>query len=156
MALLNDKTSSDSSIEFRRVVFGDISLFSFNNNFIWQADNRSAGTVHGLLLHAEMIRTVSICHTDLAILYLTYVGIAYLDHLVPRKRVRAVFLTIYRDTDRTIMSTPGKVHATPENQSKHHDTDDKSQFVFLQIKLPHFYKRGNFSINNTNIIIAYA
>ena len=102
-----------------------------------------------------MIRTVGICHTDLTVLYFTYIGIIDLDHLVLCKKVCAVFLAIYRDTDRTIMSTPGKVHATPENQSKHHDTDDKSQFFFLQIKLPHFYKRGNFSINNTNIIIAY-
>ena len=73
-------------------------------------------------------------------------GIVDLDHLILCKRVYAVFFAVYRDPDRTVMSTPNKIHSTPEKQGKDYDANDKCQFFFLQIPVPLFLEKSYFLI----------
>ena len=128
---------SDDSVKFRGIFFiGGFSFFAFYDYFIRQADNRTAGAVDCFLFHTEMIRTVGFCHMNFSVFNFTYIGIIDADHLILCKGVGAVFFTVYRDSDSPIVTASDKVHASPENQGKNNDADDKSQFLFFQTKIP--------------------
>lgn len=127
---------SDNSIKLRGIIFRGFPLFPLYNNFIWQADDCTACTVDRFLFHAEMIRTVGFRHVDFSVFYFTYIGIVDLDHLILCKGISTIYFSVYGDTYASVMSATDKVHAAPEDQGKHNDADDESQFFFLQTKIP--------------------
>lgn len=127
---------SDNSIKLRGIIFRGFPLFPLYDNLIWQADDRAAGVVDCFLLHTEMIRTIGFRHVDFSVFYFTYICIVDLDHLILCKGVGAVFFTVYSDAHSPIVTAADKVHTAPEDQGKHNDADDKSQFFFLQTKIP--------------------
>ena len=128
---------SDDSVKFRGIFFsGGVSFFAFYDNLIWQADDCTACTVDSFLFHAEVIRTVGFRHVDFSTCYFTYIGIVDLDHLILCKGISTVYLSVYGDTYASIVPAADKVHTAPEDQGKHNDADDESQFFFLQTKIP--------------------
>lgn len=127
---------SDNSIKLRGIIFRGFPLFPLYNNLIWQADDRAAGAVDRFLFHTEMIRTVGICHVDLSIFYFTYICIVDPDYLILCKGISTIYFSVYGDTYASIVPAADEVHTAPEDQGKHNDADDESQFFFLQTKIP--------------------
>ena len=123
-----------SGIEFRGIFIEGFSFFAFNHNFIRQTDNRSTGTVNCFLFHTEVVRAVGFGHFDLAVFYFAYIGAVYFDHLIFPKGIGAVFLAVYGNSNTSVIPAAGEIHATPEEQGKHHDANNKSQFFFLQFQ----------------------
>ena len=66
--------------------------------------------------------------------YFEYIGAVYFDHLIFPKGIGAVFLAVYGNSDTSVIPAAGEIHATPEEQGKHHDANNKSLFFFLQFQ----------------------
>lgn len=71
-------------------------------------------------------------HFDLAVFYFAYIGAVYFDHLIFPKGIGAVFLAVYGNSNTSVIPAAGEIHATPEEQGKHHDANNKSQFFFFK------------------------